>query len=84
MELSMLAEDRVVEVSLSSIPAVVLYERDRGTNVPVLYMLVRTDYGETYTEAIERAERIADRLTINRDLAMKKSGNTEEITYGMG
>jgi hypothetical protein len=77
MEYSMLAEDRVIQVSLSDIPAVVLYERDRGNNIPVLYMPVRTDYGETYTEALERAERIADRLTLNRDLACKKSGVAE-------
>lgn len=79
----MLAEDKVVVVSLCDAPAVVLYERDRGTNVPVLYMLVRTDYGETYTEALDRAERIADRLTLDRELASKKSGVKEEVVYGV-
>lgn len=68
-------------VSLSNIPAVVLYERDPGNSVPVLYVLVRTDYGETYTEAIDRAERIADRLTINKEMIIRKAGISPEFVF---
>ena len=72
----MKADHKVTKVSLSGIPAVALFERDRGINVTVLYVMVRTDYDETEEEAIRRAKRIADHLT--SALALRKSGTREE------
>jgi 3-polyprenyl-4-hydroxybenzoate decarboxylase len=73
----MKADHKVTKVSLSGIPAVALFERDRGMNVTVLYVMVRTDYDETEEEAIRRAKRIADHLT--SALALRKSGSTNHI-----
>ena len=67
----MQAEDRVVTLSLSDTPVVVLYERDNGVRLPVLYVRVRTEYGEQEEHAVIRARRIAEYLT--DDLARKKT-----------
>lgn len=72
----MLADSKVVRLSLSDVPAVVLYEKDRGTRVAILYVLVRTDYEETEEQAIKRAHRVADQLT--DALARKKTGGVAE------
>jgi len=59
----MQADNKVVKLSLSDVPVVAINERDSGHNVSVLFVLVRTDYGETEESAIKRAHRIADFLT---------------------
>lgn len=70
----MKADNKVVSVSLSGVPCVVITERDRGLNTPVLYIPVRTDYGETDVAALKRAIKIAEWLT--DDIAVKKSSST--------
>lgn len=67
----MQAEDKVVKLSLCDTPAIVLYERDCGVRLPVLYVLVRTEYGEREEDALKRARKIAEYLT--DDLARKKT-----------
>lgn len=59
----MKADNKVTKVSLSSVPAVAIFEREPGINVTVFYVLVRTEYEETEEEAIKRASRVAQRLT---------------------
>jgi hypothetical protein len=76
----MQADDRVVLVSLASVPAIALYERVPGAKQTVIYVLVRTEYEESDEDAIKRAHRIADYLT--DDLAKKKSGKVEEKKNG--
>lgn len=67
----MQADDRVRTVSLSDVPAIILYERDKGIRMTVMYLLVRTEYGETEEEALKRAGRVARWLT--DDVARKKT-----------
>lgn len=55
----MQSDNKVVKVSLAEVPCVVLYERESGLDVTVMYVLVRTDYGETEEQAVARAKRIA-------------------------
>lgn len=73
----MQADNKVVNVSLSEVPAVALYERDRGCNIAVLYLLVRTDYGESEEDALKRARRVSQALT--DDTARKKSKRRDDV-----
>jgi hypothetical protein len=72
----MKADSKVINLSLLNVPAVALFERDRGENVTVLYVMVRTDYDETEEEAVHRAKRVATKLT--NKLALKKSGQDSQ------
>jgi hypothetical protein len=74
----MLADDRITLISLSEVPMVRLYERGHGISMTVLYVPVRTEYGETEEEAVVRAKRIASWLT--DDVAVKKSRKVERST----
>jgi hypothetical protein len=69
----MKADHKVTSISLSDVPAVIIYESDRGNRVAVLIVPVRTDYYESDEDAIRRAGRIAHQLTT--PLALKKEGS---------
>lgn len=72
----MRADVKVIKVSLSDVPAVAIYERDRGLNVTVMYVLVRTDYEESDKDAVVRAQRIAKHYT--DELSIRKSSKIGE------